>query len=61
MPRSAILPLYLTILAKPVLETDRRPPKPEKGVRLKRRLAMLKRKILTRLNPDRAWLPVEGK
>ena len=61
MPRSEILPLYLTLLARPAAEIDRRSPKPEKGVRLKRRLAMLKRKILTRLNPGSAWLPVEGK
>lgn len=61
MPRSEILPLYLTVLAKPVQLSTKESPTPEKSVRLKRNLGMLKRKILTRLNPKRAWLPVEGK
>ena len=61
MPRSEILPLYLGVLAKPGATNRQEPPKPEKSVRLKRRLGMLKRKILTRLNPKRAWLSLEGK
>lgn len=61
MPRSEILPLYLTILAKPSPAVMQKTPKPEKAVRLKRDLGMFKRKILTRLNPNQAWLPVEGK
>ena len=61
MPRSEILPLYLTILAKPSSAGTQKLPKPEKAVRLKRDLGMFKRKILTRLNPKQAWLPVEGK
>ena len=60
MPRSEILPLYLTVLAKPMKTSVQLLPEPEKSVRLKRNLGMLKRKILTRLNPDRAWLPLEG-
>jgi 2-polyprenyl-3-methyl-5-hydroxy-6-metoxy-1,4-benzoquinol methylase len=61
MPRSKILPLYLTVLAKPMSTSVQKLPKPEKAVRLKRDLGMLKRKVLTRLNPNGAWLPVEGK
>ena len=61
MPRSEILPLYLTALAKPTTLIAQDLPKPEKSVRLKRDLGMLKRKVLTRLDPKRAWLPVEGK
>lgn len=61
MPRSETLPLYLTLLAKPSSAGIQKPPKPEKAVRLKRNLGMFKRKILTRLNPKQAWLPVEGK
>jgi hypothetical protein len=61
MARSEILPLYLSVLAKPVILSTKESPRPEKSVRLKRNLGMLKRKILTRLNPSRAWLPVEGK
>ena len=60
MPRSEILPLYLTVLAKPMKTSMQLLPEPEKSVRLKRNLGMLKRKFLTRLNPDRAWLPLEG-
>ncbi len=61
MPRSEILPLYLTILAKPTAINTQEPPKPEKYVRFKRGLGMLKRKVLTRLDPKRAWLSLEGK
>ena len=61
MPRSEILPLYLTVLAKPTSTSSQAQTKPEKFVRLKRNLGMLKRKVLTRLDPKRAWLPVEGK
>lgn len=61
MPRSEILPLYLTVLAKPATTGTHEIPKPEKSVRLKRSLGMLKRRVLTRLNPSRAWLNVEGK
>ncbi|MDD4577186.1 MAG: methyltransferase domain-containing protein [Anaerolineaceae bacterium] len=61
MPRSEILPLYLTVLAKPDSTSQQKSPKLEKAVRLKRSLGMLRRKLLTRLNPSRAWLPLEGK
>ncbi len=61
MPRSEILPLYLTILAKPSQTSTQEQLKPEDHVRLKRNLGMLKRKIQTKLNPSRAWLSVEGK
>jgi SAM-dependent methyltransferase len=56
-PRSEIIPLYITILAKP----SRNPPpevQPEHGVRQKRRIAMLRRQLATRLSPKKAWLPV---
>jgi 2-polyprenyl-3-methyl-5-hydroxy-6-metoxy-1,4-benzoquinol methylase len=57
MPRSAILPLYITVLAQadhaqPVSEIL-----PESGVRRKRAVGLFKRKIQTRLNPGKAWLP----
>ncbi|MEL7626114.1 MAG: methyltransferase domain-containing protein [Anaerolineaceae bacterium] len=61
MPRSEILPLYLTVLAKSDPTSHPQTPKSEKAVRIKRSLGMLRRKVLTRLNPNRAWLPVEGK
>jgi 2-polyprenyl-3-methyl-5-hydroxy-6-metoxy-1,4-benzoquinol methylase len=58
-PRSALLPLYLTVLARPAASsTDQ--PVPENGVRRKRQWGMLRRRILTRLSPRRAWLPVDA-
>ena len=61
MPRSKILPLYLTILVKPKGKTEKQAVKAEKNVRCKRNYGLLKRKIQTILNPGEAWLPVEGK
>ena len=61
MPRSKILPLYLTILVKPMDKIEKQAVKAEKNVRCKRNYGLLKRKIQTKLNPGEAWLPVEGK
>jgi 2-polyprenyl-3-methyl-5-hydroxy-6-metoxy-1,4-benzoquinol methylase len=59
-PRSLILPLYITLLARvdpqPKQLADFRV-KPERGVRLKREVGLLRRQILTRIFPARAWLP----
>ncbi len=61
-PRSEILKLYLNVLAKPAEKTqDPSPVRTEKAVPLKRKIAMLWRKALTRLQPRRAWLPLEDK
>jgi len=56
-PRSSMLPLYITLLAHP----DLRPPhdfviRPEKLVKFKRRAGMLRRRIVEKLFPGRAWL-----
>lgn len=62
VPRSDLLNLYLTVLARPVLgKTAPDTFHPEKLVRQKRRAAMLYRRIIQRLFPHRAWLslPVE--
>lgn len=61
MPRSKILPLYLTVLVKATGKAEKLAVKAEKNVRCKRNYALLKRKCQTRLNPGEAWLPVEGK
>lgn len=58
-PRSAILPLYLTALAKPAERPFSRIVRPERAVRLKRRLGLARRRLLTRLAPRQAWLPVK--
>ncbi|MBN1666780.1 MAG: methyltransferase domain-containing protein [Anaerolineales bacterium] len=59
-PRSAVLPLYLTVLARPIAEDDTKPVVvPEKRVTLKRQWGLLRRRILQRLAPEKAWLSLE--
>jgi hypothetical protein len=61
-PRSELIPLYITVLAQ--LTTDEHTPAagggvtPEHGVRRKRKAAMFRRKLVTRLFPRKAWLPI---
>ena len=69
-PRSELIPLYITALARPDESSvpadpvvDRRATsaeliRPENGVRRKRKVAMFRSKIVTRLFPRKAWLPV---
>jgi len=54
-PRSEILPLYITVLARPSKQRSALPIQPERNVRLKRRVGLLRRRLLTRLSPRRAW------
>lgn len=61
MPRSRTLDLYLTVLAKASDEPVNHIVQPEHHVAFKRKAGMFKRKLLTKLNPDQTWLPVEGK
>ena len=59
VPRSDLLKLYLTILARPVsLEAAPGNVRPEKDVRMKRKIAMLYRRLVQKLSPQRAWLPL---
>jgi SAM-dependent methyltransferase len=58
-PRSSILPLYLTVLARPDLRSTIGKVNAERWVAAKRRYGLLHRRLLTRLAPGRAWLPVE--
>lgn len=57
-PRSEILPLYLTVLARSQTNPGTYHLQAERGVKLKRWTGMLRRGLLTRLYPQRAWLPV---
>lgn len=58
-PRSEILPLYLTVLARPsALLDEEEAVVPERNVALKRRLGMLWRRVIQRLFPHRAWIPL---
>ncbi len=57
-PRSVTLPLYLAALARAAHPPEQRAPRPERLVRLKRRAGMLRRRLLQRLFPELAWLPL---
>jgi SAM-dependent methyltransferase len=61
-PRSRLLPLYLTALARPAVEgrasSVERKIEPESNVVLKRRLGLLRRRLLERVAPGMAWLPL---
>lgn len=65
-PRSSLLSLYLTVLARPTPHSPQHwegrvegdGVRPERGVRLKRRIGMLRRNLLSRLFPRRAWIAV---
>lgn len=56
-PRSSILPLYLTVLARPSQRSTAPEISPERWVAARRRYGLLHRRLLTRLVPGRAWLP----
>jgi SAM-dependent methyltransferase len=75
-PRSELIPLYITALARPASDESIRdvPVRnegsaitnsvtyqrviPENGVRRKRKVAIFRRKVVTRLSPRKAWLPL---
>jgi trans-aconitate methyltransferase len=54
-PRSSVLPLYLTLLARPISNPEIIPATAETAVRFKRRVGLAYRQLLTRLLPGRAW------
>ena len=60
-PRSEILPLYITILAQPDSTTIQALPQRERRVRWKRKIGMIKCQVQTRLNPQKAWIPLSDK
>jgi len=69
-PRSRLLPLYLTLLARPkpdlapsAQESPASPAvqreiSPEHNVQIKRRVGMFQRRALSRLFPSLAWIPI---
>lgn len=63
-PRSQSIALYITALSTVAVGITPQPLPhvliPDRGVGRKRRTAMLRRKLVTRLSPKRAWLPVES-
>lgn len=55
-PRSNIIPLYLTVLARSSGQNNKNwQIIPESNVKLKRLLGMLRRELLTRFAPGKAW------
>jgi SAM-dependent methyltransferase len=63
-PRSRIIPLYLTALARPVPSRQGKAypenykPSAERAVRRKRKWGLFHRRLVTRLFPLQAWLPI---
>jgi SAM-dependent methyltransferase len=61
-PRSALLNLYLTVIARPRTEGDRiRPVRPENLVAFKRKMSLLNRRVVQKIFPHQAWLPLQQK
>jgi len=56
LPRSLTLPLYITVLARVGQSQNPGQVLPETDVRRKRRVAMMKRKLQTRISPKKAWI-----
>lgn len=61
LPRSKIIPLYITAFVKPDSGLNEWQVKPEQNVKLKRDLGILRRRLLTRLLPSQAWIPADRK
>ena len=58
-PRSSLLNLYLTLCAQALPDDTPVPPvKPDRRVRMKRRVGLLYRKAVEKLFPRQAWLPL---
>ena len=58
-PRSKLIPLYLTAIAKSAAGIPIRPSRP-RSVRFKRRSGMAWNRIASRIAPGWAWLPLPG-
>jgi SAM-dependent methyltransferase len=58
VPRSKLLNLYLTLVARPAAGDVTRPVRPEKNVPFKRQIGFLYRRVMQKFFPHRAWLPL---
>lgn len=56
-PRSNLIPLYLTAIAKPAVDLEIRKSNP-RTVRFRRRIGMWWNRIASRMAPGSAWLPL---
>ena len=60
VPRSALLNLYLTVIARPLPDDEPIPQvRPEKQVALKRKSGLFYRRVVQKLFPHQAWLPIQ--
>jgi SAM-dependent methyltransferase len=57
LPRSRLIPLYLTLLAQPC-DNAPCPLKPDRMVRFHRQFGFFQRRIVERLFPTQAWIPL---
>ncbi len=57
LPRSMLLPLYLTVLARPSGQKSNGV-RPERFVKTRRKWGMFRRKVMQRLSPNKAWVPL---
>lgn len=57
-PRSQLLPLYISLLARPNVSRVH-DPLPEKGVAFKRQTGMARRRILEKAFPKHAWMDIK--
>lgn len=58
-PRSSLFRLYITILAVPLTDKKEISEKsPERFVRIKRQFSMIYRRLLQKIFPKKAWLPL---
>ena len=60
LPRSRIIPLYIQVLARVQTQPQETQIEPERWVRPKRRWGMTHRRVLTRLLPRQAWIPIQA-
>jgi 2-polyprenyl-3-methyl-5-hydroxy-6-metoxy-1,4-benzoquinol methylase len=56
-PRSRLLPLYISVLARSLPKSYSQTVIPERGVEYKRRIGMFRRRVVSRLFPSQAWIP----
>lgn len=59
LPRSEIIQLYLTALARPSTVTKPFQIEPERNVERRRRLGLVHRQLLTRISPKKAWIKIK--
>lgn len=57
-PRSVLIPLYITVLARPVVRPKLFEIHSDRGVRIKRGIGLFYRRVVSFLLPKLAWVPI---